>query len=194
MRDFNPFAKFEITVDKCSAVLAKEPEYRKRYLELMDTLRVNLPPEDEEVVPHKNAEKLFRMARRIREGVVDLDDATLDPAAVADATDKHAIWEKTKIRVRRQLRAMDEERARNFEMLIWEFYDNGIEIMHHLKRLAKIENNPNGYYSEQYRRISRAYRKTQRALSSPKIRKIVAISRAQFPPPSTGGSADPGAG
>src|SRR5437667_157716 len=46
MRDFVRFAKLEETVDKFNAVAAKEPELRKRYLAAMETLRVNLPPED----------------------------------------------------------------------------------------------------------------------------------------------------
>lgn len=178
MRKFAWFAGLEDTVDKFNAVVAKEPELRKRYLAAMDTLRVNLPPEDEEVVPHKNAEALFRAARRIREGAVDLTDAALDRRAVADATDKHAIWEKTKISVRRELRAISDEMVADYEMLLWAFYDDGIYVLHQLKKLAKKENNPEGYYAEHYRRINRAYRKAQRELTGRKLRKIVSISRA----------------
>jgi len=178
MRDFYRFVGLEETVEKFNAVKAKEPELRKRYLAAMETLRVNLPPADEEVVPHKNAEALFRSARRIREGAVGLANADLDPRAVADATDKHAIWEKTKISVRRELRAISDEVVTDFESLLWDFYDDGIYVMHQFKKLAKKENNPNGYYTEHYRRIYNTYRKAQRALTGRKLRKIVSMSRA----------------
>jgi|GEM_PF-5300560 len=31
-------------------------------------------------------------------------------------------------------------------------------MMHHLKKLSKIENNPNGYYTQQYRHLYGLYR------------------------------------
>lgn len=176
MRDFNTFAKLDDTVAKFNAVAAKEPELRKRYLAAMETLRVTLPPEEAPATP---TESFARMTRRIHEGAAAFAAAIQRWEAAVDAGGMdRRVWEKTKIGARRELRAINNEVATDLEMLLWTFYDDAIQLMHHLKRLAKIENNPNGYYTEQYRRVCKAYHKTQRALSSPKMRKVVAASRA----------------
>jgi hypothetical protein len=152
------------TVDKFNAVVAKEPELRKRYLAAMEKVNVNLPPADEELLPYRKVDDLFRTAKRIREGAVALADAGLDPAEVADSTEKHAIAEKTKIGTRRELRAITEERCKDLEDLLFAFYDDCVEAMHHLKRLAKIENNPEGHYTQMYRRAYAAYRYAEKGL------------------------------
>ena len=142
------------TVEKFNAFVAKEPELRKRYLAALETLQVNLPPADEEYLPYRKPDDLFRTAKRLRDDAVALADAGLDPYEVADSTEKHAIREKAKIGARRELRAIDEEQADDIIDLLNSFVADGIDMMHHLKRLSKIENNPNGYYTQQYRRLS----------------------------------------
>ncbi|HEX7190118.1 MAG TPA: hypothetical protein VF381_00975, partial [Thermoanaerobaculia bacterium] len=47
---------------------------------------------------------------------------------------------------------------------------DGVDMMHHLKRLSKIENNPNGYYTQEYRRIYGAYREAMHNLHGGKAR------------------------
>ena len=173
------------TVEKFNAFMAKEPEYRKRYLAALETLQVNLPPADEEYLPYRKTDDLFRTAKRLRENAVALADAGLDPYEVADLTEKHAIREKAVIGARREIRAIDDEWADEIIALLYAFLDDAIHMMHHLKRLSKIENDPNGYYTQEYRRIYSAYRQTMHNLHGGKARGRGRRKKAKVPIPMT---------
>lgn len=158
------------TVEKFNAFMAKEPEYRKRYLAALETLQVNLPPADEEYLPYRKPDDLFRTAKRLRKDAVVLADAGLDPYEVADLTERYAIREKAVIGARRQIREINDERADEIIALLHAFVDDAIHMMLHLKKLSKIENNPNGYYTQEYRRIYSAYREAMHNLHGGKAR------------------------
>lgn len=51
--------RYDETVKKFEAFVAKEPELRKRYLEAMETLQVDLPPVDEQFLPYRKLDDLF---------------------------------------------------------------------------------------------------------------------------------------
>lgn len=156
--------RFQDTVDKFNAFTAKEPELRKRYLAAMETLQVDLPPADEALLPYLKGDDLFRTAKLVREGTVALTDAALDRAKVAESIEKLAIAEKKIRAAKRELRAITEEECKDLEELLWAFYDDCIHVMHHLKKLSKIENNPEGYYTQMYRRVYAAYRYAEKGL------------------------------
>jgi hypothetical protein len=47
---------------------------------------------------------------------------------------------------------------------------DAVDMLHHLKRLSKNENNPNGYYTQQYRQLLGAYRESMHNLHGGKAR------------------------
>jgi hypothetical protein len=65
---------------------------------------------------------------------------------------------------------MEEERADEMIDLLHRFVADGVHMTHHLNRLSKIENNPNGYYTQEYRRIYGAYREAMHNLHGGKAR------------------------
>lgn len=68
------------------------------------------------------------------------------------------------------LRDIDVECANDVIELLNSFWADGIDLMHHLKRLSKIENNPNGYYTQEYRRLYGLYRQAMHNLHGGKAR------------------------
>jgi len=162
--------RFDDTVKKYEAFVAKEPEFRKRYAKAMETLQVTLPPADGELLPYRKPDDLFRTARKLRKGAELLGDMGLGAREAADSTEKYAIAEKARIRAWRDLRDISEEQANDMIELLNAFVADGIDLMHHLKRLSKIENNPNGYYTQEYRRIYGAYREAMHNLHGGKAR------------------------
>lgn len=162
--------RYDETVKKFEAFVAKEPELRKRYLELRETLQVTLPPANEEFLPYRKPDDLFRTAKRLRHGAEVLGDLGEEVREIAEATEKFAIGEKEKLHARRELRDLDEKRADEIIELLNAFVADGIDMMHHLKRLSKIENNPNGYYTQEYRRLYGAYRESMHNLHGGKAR------------------------
>ena len=162
--------RYEDTVKKFNAFVAKEPELRKRYLKAMDTLQVTLPPVDEQFLPYRKPDDLFRTARKLREGADALGELGLEVRETAESTEKYAIAEKARIKAWRDLRAISDEQADEMIDLLNAFLADGIDMMHHLKRLSKIENDPNGYYTQQYRRLYGAYREAMHNLHGGKAR------------------------
>jgi hypothetical protein len=162
--------RFEDTVKKYEAFVAKEPEFRRRYQEAIETLKVTLPPADGESLPYRKPDDLFRTARKLRRGAELLGDMGLEVREAAESTEKYAIAEKTRIKAWRDLRDISEEQANDMIELLNAFVADGIDMMHHLKRLSKIENNPNGYYTQEYRRIYGAYREAMHNLHGGKAR------------------------
>jgi hypothetical protein len=94
----------------------------------------------------------------------------LEALAAADAAEKYAIAEKKKIYARRELREISEEQANDMIALMNSILADGLEMMHHLKKLSKIENNPNGYYTQQYRHLYGLYREFNCKLHGGKAR------------------------
>lgn len=162
--------RYDDTVKKYEAFVAKEAELRQRYLKTMETLQVTLPPAAGEVLPYRKPDDLFRTVRQLRQGAEALGDLGLQVIEAADATERFAISEKVKIRARRELRDIGEQWANDMIALLQAFVGDAIDLMHHLKRLSKIENNPNGYYTQQYRLIHRAYRESMHNLHGGKAR------------------------
>lgn len=162
--------RYEETVKKFEAFVAKEPELRERYKKAMDTLQVNLPPVDEQFLPYRKPDDLFRTAKKLREGAEMLGDLGLEIEEAAESTKQYAIAEKAKIKARRDLRDMSDERADEIIELLNAFVADAVDMLHHLKRLSKIENNPNGYYTQQYRQLLGAYREAMHNLHGGKAR------------------------
>jgi|GEM_PF-2931597 len=162
--------RYDETVKKWEAFAAKEPELRQRYLKAMETLQVPLPPVDESLLPYRKPDDLFRTAKRLREGAEALGDMGLDALAAADSAEKYAIAEKKKIHARRELRDITEEQARDMLDIMMSILADGFDMMHHLKKLSKIENNPNGYYTQQYRYLYGLYRQLNCNLHGGKAR------------------------
>src|SRR5437764_10632015 len=100
--------RYDQTVKKWDAVVAKEPELRQRFLKAMETLQVPLPAVDESLLPYRKPDDLFRTAKRLREGAQALGDMGLEALAAADSAEKYAIAEKKKIHARRELRDITE--------------------------------------------------------------------------------------
>ena len=127
--------RYDDTVKKFEAWVAKEPELRQRYLKAMDTLQVPLPPLKEEFLPYRKPDDLFRTARRLREGAQVLGDMGLEALEAAESAEKFAIAEKAKIHARRELRAITVEQANDMMELMNAFLADGFDMMHHLKKL-----------------------------------------------------------
>jgi len=162
--------RYDDTVKKFEAWVAKEPELRQRYLKAMDTLQVPLPPLKEEFLPYRKPDDLFRTARRLREGAQVLGDMGLEALEAAESVEKYAIAEKARIHARRELREITVEQANDMMELMNAFLADGFDMMHHLKKLSKIEKNPNGYYTQQYRQIHGLYRQAMSNLYGGKAR------------------------
>ena len=148
--------RYENTVRKWEAFVAKEPELRQRYLKAMDALQVPLPPLNENLLPYRKPDDLFRTAKRLRKEA--LGDMGLDALEAAESAEQYAIAEKAKIHARRELRDITEEQADDMIEVMNSILADGLDMMHHLKKLSKIENNPNGYYTQHYRHLYGLYR------------------------------------
>lgn len=162
--------RYDESVKKWEAYVAKEPELRQRFLKAMETLQVPLPPVDESLLPYRKPDDLFRTAKRLREGAQVLGDMGLDALAAAESVEQYAIAEKKKIHARRELRDITEEQANDMIELMDSFLADAVDMIHHLKKLSKIENNPNGYYTQQYRHIYGLYRQGMSDLHGGKAR------------------------
>src|ERR1051326_3850688 len=136
----------------------------------METLQVPLPPVDESFLPYRKPDDLFRTVKQLREGAKTLGDMGIEALAAADSTEKYAIAEKAKIKAKKEARSIDHERATGMLEMLNAFLADAIDTMHHLKKLSKIENNPNGYYTQQYRQLYGAYREGMYNLHGGKAR------------------------
>jgi hypothetical protein len=108
--------------------------------------------------------------RLLREGAEKLGEMGIGAKEAAESTEKFAIAQKARIRATRTIHYVDEEWANILIDLINSFVADGVDLMHHLKRLSKIENNPNGYYTQQYRQLSAAYRQAMHNVHGGKAR------------------------
>src|SRR5690242_5855245 len=118
--------RYDDTVKKFEAFVAKEPELRERYRKAMETLQVTLPPVDEQFLPYRKPDDLFRTAKKLQRGAEILGDMGLEVREVAESTKKYAIAEKAKIKARRELRDIDEEHADDIIELLNAFVSDGI--------------------------------------------------------------------
>ena len=162
--------RYDETVKKFNVWAVREAELRKQYLETLETLQVNLPPLDEQFLPYRKPDDLFRTVKQLRKGAEILAESGDSVREAADAAEKVAIAEKEKIGARRRLRMIDEQRAEGMLDMLMAFIADVIDTLHHLKKLSKIENNPNGHYTQQYRQLLGAYREAMHNLHGGKAR------------------------